>query len=55
MAETSSFSEIRGVAAVVVRGRIPALERFLEETRSRSDIVVIYVRTGAGKLRIVEE
>lgn len=53
--ELSDLGEIRLVGAIVVRGTPRALDRFIRETRAHADLETIYVRTGAGKLRIVEE
>ena len=53
--EFSELRQVRATGAVVVRGTLPALDRFLRDTRARADLTVIYVRTGAGRLRIVPE
>ncbi len=41
--------------AVVFRGSAEHVERLLEELRGRRDVRVVYVRTGATRLRIVPE
>ncbi len=53
--EFADLREVRAVGAVVVRGSLVALERFIRDARARADLTVIYVRTGAGRLRIVAE
>ncbi len=53
--ELSEIGSIRATAAVVVRGTLGALDKFVRDVRARTDIQVVYVKTGAGRLKIVPE
>lgn len=52
---TNEIGAVRATAAVVVRGSLSSLDSFIREVRRRGDLQVIYVKTGAGRLRIVSE
>ena len=48
----------RRTAAIVIRGRLPAIERFLAEIAplaAREDLLVVYTKTSPGRLLIVPE
>lgn len=51
----SQVGSVRATAAVVVRGPLGALDKFVRDVRARTDIQVVYVKTGAGRLKIVPE
>ncbi|MGD0250109.1 MAG: hypothetical protein ABSB97_04390 [Thermoplasmata archaeon] len=51
----SEIGSVRATAAVVVRGTLTALDKFVRDVRDRTDIQVVYVKTGAGRLKIVPE
>ena len=53
--QVSEIGSVRATAAVVVRGPLGALDKFIRDVRGRSDLQVVYVKTGAGRLRIVPE
>ncbi len=58
MQETSRSTDphrVRVTGAVVFRGDADTVDTVFNELRSRNGIEVIYVRSGAGRLRIVEE
>ena len=46
---------VRLVGAVVFRGDADAVDHVFNDLRSRFGIEVIYARSAAGRLRIVEE
>lgn len=51
----TDLGQIRATGAVVVRGTLSALDRFIRDVRARGDVQVIFVKTGAGRLKIVAE
>jgi len=53
--QLSELGSVRATAAVVVRGPLGALDKFVRDVRARTDIQVVYVKTGAGRLKIVPE
>lgn len=50
----AELGRARAVGAVVFDGTLEAVDSVLKELRANPRIRVIYIRTGAGKLRIVE-
>ncbi len=55
MGETADFSDLRVNVGLVVNGSVRTLQALLRELETRPGIRVVYVRTSASHLRVVEE
>ena len=55
VARSTDPHRVRVTGAAVFRGDADTVDTVFNELRSRYGIEVVYVRSGAGRLRIVEE
>lgn len=55
MDSKGSFRDIHASLAVVLNGSVANLEALLEELRNRRDVRLVYIRTSAGRLKIVDD
>ncbi len=55
VSRTTDPHRVRVTGGVIFRGNADTVDAVFTELRSRYGVEVIYVRSGAGRLRIVEE
>jgi hypothetical protein len=58
MRDASDLLAPKRTAALVVRGRLDRVERFLAELgplAAREDILIVFTKTSPGRLTVVEE